>query len=175
MKKLILVLILAIMVAGGAFAEWYDSYAPGIEGYTFLVNIGIGYGFLPYNMAFPPVSVSVEYMLDFIPLSVGGYVGYTAYKETVAGWGTYDGTMLGIGAKASWHFNFFENFDPYVSLTAGWLIWNEKLGTVNSGLSTFFYSGNIGARYFFTNNIGAYIELGYSAISVASIGLALKF
>jgi hypothetical protein len=72
-----------------------------------------------------------------------------------------------------------KNLDPYASLTLGWLLWNQTysgLGSdTDSDLSTFFYTANIGARYFFTKNIGAYIELGYSAVSVASLGLAVKF
>jgi len=40
-KKGIIVLVFAVIVAGGAFAQdktWYNSYAPGIEGSKLLVN-----------------------------------------------------------------------------------------------------------------------------------------
>jgi hypothetical protein len=170
------VLILSAVVAGGAFAQgqWYNSYAPGIAGSKLLVNAGIGFGLLPYAVKIPALSASVEYALPKIPLSIGGYAGFTTYGE---GW--YSGSMTGIGAKASWHFNFVKNIDPYVSLTLGYLIWNETWDPpgykVKTDYSTFLYGVNIGGRYFFTKNIGIYAELGYSAVSLASLGLALKF
>jgi hypothetical protein len=184
-KKLVFVLILAAVVAGGAFAQekkWYNSYADGIEGSTFLINAGVGFGLLPYKLSLPPISASVEYMLGKIPLSLGGYFGIAGYNEESGSY-TYSGTMIGIGARAAWHFNFLENLDTYAGLNLGWMIWNETsewnwLGSktkTDYDYSTFYYAFNIGARYFFTKNIGAYIELGYSPISVASIGLALKF
>jgi hypothetical protein len=44
-KKLALALLMAALLAGGAFAqEWYNSYAPGIDGSMFLINAGVGWG-----------------------------------------------------------------------------------------------------------------------------------
>lgn len=42
------------------------------------------------------------------------------------------------------------------------------------GVSFFLFGINIGARYFFTDSIGAYLELGYSGMQFASIGLSIK-
>jgi hypothetical protein len=188
MKKLGFVLVLASVLAGGVFGQtWYKSYAPGIEGTKFFVNAGIGYGVLPYKIALPPISASAEYALAKLPISVGAYFGITTYEEETVY--TYKGTMTGFGAKASYHFNFLKNLDTYASVTLGWLIWSEEYTIPAYGygsytvpaqdyetdLSTFLYGFNVGARYFFTKNIGAYVELGYSAVSVASVGLALKF
>jgi hypothetical protein len=182
MKKLILLSVLAVAVAGGAFGqEWYNSYAPGIEGSKFLINGGIGLGVLPYKMSLPPISASAEYVLAKIPLSVGAYFGITGYDEKLASSFSYKGTLAGFGAKASYHFNFLQNLDPYVSLTLGWLVYSQEVKspltntTAKNDLSTFLYGFNLGTRYFFTKNIGAYVELGYSAVSVASLGLSLKF
>ncbi|GAB6392599.1 MAG: porin family protein [Treponematales bacterium] len=179
MKKLILTLLVAASAAGSASALDFKSYAEGVKGTKFLVNAGIGYGILPYTMSLPPISASVEYALPNLPLSVGGYFGIAMDEEDL-GVGSYSDTLVGIGAKASWHMDLgLKNLDPYASLTLGWLVWTQtySLGgsDTDSDYSTFFYSANIGARYFFTKNIGAYIELGYSAVSVASLGLAVKF
>lgn len=180
-----MVLILVGALAGGAFAQgktWYNSYAPGIEGTQFLINVGIGAGNLPYKTSLPAISASAEYELANIPLSVGAYFGITGYSEDTTIFTTtytYKGTRTGIGAKASYHFNFIRNFDPYVSLVLGWLVWSEEHTaagvTRKYDYSRFFPAYNIGARYFFTNSIGAYLELGYSAVSIASVGLAVKF
>jgi hypothetical protein len=190
-KKIVVTLILAIMVAGGVFAQekkWFNSYAPGVEGGKIFVNAGIGYGVLPYKLSLPPISGSVEYALRNIPLSLGGYFGIAQYKEEL-GIAEYGGTMMGFGAKASWHFNVMQKLDPYVSLNLGWMVYTQTVSTAEqdvgavtipgteseADLSAFYYAFNLGARYFFTNNIGAYLEVGYSAISVVSVGLTLKF
>jgi hypothetical protein len=197
MKKLVLFSVLTVLAAGVAFGQaeetgrtWYNSYALGMEDSKFLINAGIGLGILPYKMSIPPISASVEYRLGLanIPLSVGGYFGITGYDEELTAYSSYKGTLVGFGAKGSYHFNFLKNLDTYVSLTLGWLIYNQEVKTTipvtggddvtttaENDLSTFFYGFNLGARYFFTKNIGAYVELGYSAVSVASAGLALKF
>jgi hypothetical protein len=76
--------------------------------------------------------------------------------------------------------------DTYAGVTLGYVIQTgdvkykgaaSSLGrnTSYDGVSFLLFGANIGARYFFTNNIGAYLELGYSGLQVASIGLALKF
>jgi hypothetical protein len=192
-KRVFAVLVLAIVVVGGIFAQekkWYNSYAPGIEGSKIFVNTGIGFGILPYKMSIPPISASVEYGLANIPLSIGGYFGITGYNEELSAYSSYKGTLVGFGAKASYHFNFFKNLDPYASLVLGWLVYNQEVTstvpgipglysettvTADNDLSAFYYGFNLGARYFFTKNIGAYVELGYSAVSVVSAGLSLKF
>jgi hypothetical protein len=191
MKKLMLLSVLAAVAAGGAFGQaWYNSYAPGIEGSKVFINAGVGYGLLPYKMSLPPISASVEYGLAKIPLSFGVYFGITGYDEELSAYSSYKGTMTGFGARASYHFNFLKNLDPYASLTLGWLVYSQEVkatvpgvpgytedrtATAENDLSTFFYGFNVGARYFFTKNIGAYAELGYSAVSVVNAGLSLKF
>ena len=100
----------------------------------------------------------------------------------------YKGTIVGIGAKVSYHFNFMQNLDPYVSLVGGYKMHPQETTTTittsydkGSPVTTkgefpgMFFGFNLGARYFFTEAIGAYVELGYSDISVFNAGLALKF
>jgi hypothetical protein len=136
-------------------------------------------------MSLPPISLSAEYALGLpnIPLSVGAYFGVTGYNEELTAYSSYKGTLVGFGAKGSYHFNFLKNLDTYVGLTLGWLVytqevkstWMDTTATAKNDLSTFLYGFSLGARYFFTKNIGAYAELGYSAVSVLSAGLSLKF
>jgi hypothetical protein len=193
MKKRIFVALalVALVTGGGVFSQektWYNSYAPEIEGSKIFVNAGIGFGLLPYKMSLPPISASVEYGLDNIPLSLGGYFGIAGYNEDI-GRANYSATMAGIAARAAWHFNFIRNLDTYVGLNLGFMLYKQTVETqgdtyygttvagskVENDLNTFYYAFNIGGRYFFTKNIGAYIELGYSPIAIASLGLSLKF
>jgi hypothetical protein len=92
---------------------------------------------------------------------------------------------IGFGARGAYHFNFIEKLDVYAGLTLGYVIqsavvtygsaWDNIPKTDYPATSFFLFGVNIGARYFFTNNIGAYLELGYSGLQVASVGLSVKF
>jgi hypothetical protein len=188
-KKGFVVLILAMVVAGGAFAEWYDSYAPGIDESKVLINAGVGYGFSSYSMGIPPISVSADFKLPInLPITVGGMAAFSTWGySTGSGDRAIDVTYLniGFGVRGAYHFNFVKNLDAYAGLTLGYVIQTAdvKYGSAYDGngirpsydgVSYLLYGFNIGARYFFTNNIGAYLELGYSGLQNASIGLSIK-
>ena len=187
-KKLVLALLMATLLAGGAFAkEWYNSYAPGIDGSNILANvgIGIGYGGIGYKMSIPPISASVEYAGLPIPLSVGAYFGIARYKwEGVSlFWGdtySYTRLFLAFGARAAWHFNFLQNLDTYAGLGLGYIMYSyggnaSYLNDLGLSKGAFDFGAFIGARYFFTNIIGVYLETGYSGLTFVSAGLSLKF
>jgi hypothetical protein len=159
--------------------------AAGIGRGRFLINAGIGYAAYLYRITLPPISASAEYALPKIPLSAGAYFGII-HTENNSGLSISKDSLIAIGAKASWHFNVISNLDTYAGLVLGLLILDQKQDFFEtSGFKSdsrfelkrysLFYGFNIGARYFFTNNIGAYAEFGYNAISVTSIGLAVKF
>jgi hypothetical protein len=189
-KKVVVVLVLAMAIAGGAFAEWYDSYAPGIDESMVFINAGVGFGFSTYSMGIPPLSVSADFKLPIsLPITVGGMAALSTWGYST-GSGSYKidvtYTNIGFGVRGAYHFNFIENLDTYAGLTLGYVIQTADVkygsaygsgykSTTYDGVPFFLYGFNIGARYFFTNNIGAYLELGYSGLQVASIGLSVKF
>jgi len=180
-KKLVLVLLMAALLTGGAFAqEWYNSYAPGIDGSSILANVGIGFGVLSgYKMNIPPLSASVEYAGLPIPLSVGGYFGFVRYKWDFLGL-TSDWTLtkLTFGARAAWHFNFLQDLDAYTGLALGYQVYSYggDWGILKPpATGAFDWGFFVGGRYFFTDFLGAYLELGYSPISFVSAGISLKF
>jgi hypothetical protein len=181
-KKLVLALLMVTLLAGGAFAqEWYNSYAPGIDGSTILANIGIGFGLSPYSllkMSVPPLSASVEYAGLPIPLSVGGYFGFARYKWDFFGLTSDESmTILSFGARAAWHFNFLQNLDAYGGVALGYQVnvYSVDMGPWGYGSGAFDFGFFVGARYFFTDIIGVYLEAGYSPLSLISAGLSLKF
>ena len=83
-----------------------------------------------------------------------------------------------------YHFNFARNLDTYTGLTLGWVVqtanvkydsnWTTDRRSYN-GESFFLWGFNIGARYFFTDTVGAYLELGYSGLQIIGLGVSLKF
>jgi hypothetical protein len=167
--------------------NWLNSFAPGIEDSKWFINGGVGYGILPNeeDISLLTFSASVEYKLGLAnrPLSIGAYFGMAGYDKKTE-WYRHEATLTAIGARLSWHFNFLKNLDAYASFTAGYLVHPQKVeGYIDGKVitseehqkGTFLIGAHLGARYFFTNAIGAYVEIGYSAISLASAGLALKF
>ena len=87
-----------------------------------------------------------------------------------------------ILARFNYHIGDSDKFDPYIGFGLGYrdAKWTSKSsGSTNSGveLKSVMPLGmevTFGARYFFTENIGLYAEVG-AAKSVVQGGLALKF
>jgi hypothetical protein len=198
-KKLAVVLLLTAIAVGSVSALDFTKYAEGIGDSKFFINFGIGWGpgigDYEFKRAVPPISASVEYALPIsLPITVGGYFGITTYDETRSitvgsGFFTYytddhyTGTLVGVGLKAAYHIDFgVRNLDAYAGLLLGVLFWPYEITYSNNNVIDKSGDDNqallgihLGARYFFTDMFGAYIELGYSQMSVISLGLAVKF
>ena len=185
-KKIVLFLILAVFIAGGVFAQESDvnSYAPGLEDNNIFINAGIGFGrTYEYKMSIPPISASVDVKLPIdLPITLGGTVIFTTWN-----WDVFTVkarlTAIGFGARGMYHLNLVENLDVYGGVLLGaWLLRSKVesnfLGSSYSDTETdldFLWGINIGARYFFTDTIGAYVEVGYNDLQFVSVGLSLKF
>ncbi|MDR2952061.1 MAG: hypothetical protein LBU82_02335, partial [Treponema sp.] len=148
------------------------------------INTGIGFGPTGgYDNSIPPISASVEYKLPVsLPITVGLIATYSAWKWSHPLSSTEDISVtysnFGIGARGMYHFNFWEKADIYVGPTLGWVIQSAKANTSGSsyeGKPFFLFGASVGARYFFTSFVGAYLELGYSGLQILGAGLALKF
>lgn len=196
MKKFLLVLLIATTVVGMASAIDFLNYAEGIGDQRIHINAGIGFGGAAnlisgasnVKLGIPPVQASIEYAMPSLPLSVGGFFAITTYNWEY----TYSSyiwkrtwSWMAFGGKASWHINMdVPNLDTYVSLTAGWMLYNSKSTDTGSTSSyynydntvgEFYFGGNVGVKYFFIPNIGVYAEAGYSALFYVNGGLAIKF
>ncbi|MGV3636730.1 MAG: outer membrane beta-barrel protein [Flavobacteriales bacterium] len=105
---------------------------------------------------------------------------YTANEQTYTE--TTDRSTYSILARFNYHIGDSEKFDPYIGFGVGYrdATWtSESDGTTSSGveLKSLFPFGmdlTFGTRYFFTDNIGLYAEVG-AAKSVVQGGLAVKF
>ncbi|MBD2756816.1 hypothetical protein [Spirosoma validum] len=146
------------------------------NGRNVYMNAGVGLATY-YGGGFPiGVSVEVDAKNNF---SVGGSVDYYHYN-----YGYYSGgyNFIYAGARGSYHFPTQNStFDPYIGATLGFRYAGYKDsygssyydygGGYNSGL----YVGvHIGARFMFSEKIGAFAELGYG-VSALKVGLAAKF
>jgi len=155
-----------------------------------VLNLGIGLGTTLYtgsyyHMTVPPISASLELgildgIIDKGSIGVGPYVGFASYKWEYSGWG-YKYTNIILGARGNFHYPFIEKLDTYTGLLLGFnVVSSSEFGDLIPGFdysassSGIAWSWFIGARYYFTDNIAAMVELGYG-IAYLNLGVAFKF
>jgi hypothetical protein len=168
------------------------GFAPGVEGARFFITGGIGFeapffSLITHNM--PPISVSVDYVaFPEMALSLGGKLAFSSlkYKEEAID----DCVNVDIGLRVAIHSKIFETIEN-LDVSALFLIGFDfatgdsykaiKDSTLlfTDGFDGFYIGVGLGGRYFFTETIGAFLEVDVKVImknSVgASLGLALKF
>lgn len=174
MNKQIFTLLFA-----GAMLISFSSKAQHDEGQS---NINLGIGFAPFGLSgdatVPPISASYEYGIND-EISIGGLIGYYASSQDLL-FASAEYTYLVIGARGSYHKEFIDDFDTYVGLmvaynSVGFSIddsaFEDLFDTDLSGIVPGVY---LGGRYHFTDNVGAFLEVGYG-VSLVNVGLTLKF
>lgn len=160
------------------------SFSQAFEAKNF--NIDIGYAIGSHRSAFysPGVMLNLEKGVHKW-IGVGAYVGYQYNIGASALWGwagsTTDSHSIPLGANGAFHF-----YQMIGDLT-GKDIMQDKLDLaikhsvgvrfdINSSFTPRFDWGtSVMARYFFTESIGVYAEVGYPAMGNALIGAAIKF
>ncbi|PKP53661.1 MAG: hypothetical protein CVT92_02770 [Bacteroidetes bacterium HGW-Bacteroidetes-1] len=184
MKKIIMAAVAFLMIAGTMQAQ-ENMFGKDDK----VVNLGIGLlsGFYSgsfYSSKTPPISISFEQgikdgVLDVGSIGVGGYLGYTSAKWEYLGFGWKVSNFI-IGARGSFHYPLVDKLDTYAGVLLGYNVVTSKetgnlLGGNYSGSSSgVIFSGYVGGRYYFTDNIAAMVELG-TGIAYFNIGVAFKF
>ncbi len=150
------------------------------------VGLGLGHGYLG-NASLPALNLSVERgIIDNIgpgTISVGGLVGYKAYRYNYPGT-DYKATWTDIyvAARGIYHYNITENpkVDTYAGISLGLRLesWKDTYygnDYNNSYGGAYVHSGIfVGGRYYFTDKVGAFAEVGYD-MSYLKLGLSAKF
>ncbi|MDD5150469.1 MAG: outer membrane beta-barrel protein [Flavobacterium sp.] len=142
---------------------------------TNLADLGIGIS--SYGV---PIHAGFEHLITN-EIGVGASVNYTSYKDT--GYlSDYKWTFIYGGLKGNYHFNELlkldSKFDVYGGLTLGYWSASEKNSNISYSSSygnSVFFTGQIGARYFFADNIAALLEAGGGNISGLTAGVSFKF
>jgi hypothetical protein len=152
-----------------------------------VVGVGIGFGSslysgAYYSMGMPPISVFYEQaivddILEKGVIGVGGTMGYTSFKYRYSSWG-YNLSTFFIGGSGAFHYPFVDKLDTYAGVTLGlrFIFQNDYGDPIYDygGSSTGFqFAGFIGARYYFTDNIAAFLQLGYG-IAYVNLGISIK-
>ena len=149
---------------------------------TTAINAGIGLGSYYSGITIPPLSISLDYgVADNLingnngSISVGGFAGYTASSHT---YGAYKSTFsyIALGGRGAFHYQFAPKLDTY----AGMMISYDIISTPDSWANYVWSYGSrvdwsifLGARYFFTEKIGGFAELGYGFYNL-NLGVTFK-
>ena len=147
-----------------------------------LLNLGIGLN--SYYNGGTPVSGIFEAGVSKV-ISFGGGIDYLSYHYGFVGY-NYSYSALYIGARGSYHFNELLNLnskkvDIYGGLSLGYRSFSWSDNNVNSnGLNGNYASGiylalHVGGRYYFSDRVAGFLELGALGSSNARIGVTFKF
>jgi hypothetical protein len=171
MKKIIAssVIVLALVLTGST------SFAQAFDKGNVVVNAGIGGG--GWGGAFG-VGGSVEYgITDYI--GVGGQVDFRFFDY---GWGE-SGVGVPVAARGVYHFgkHFIpvEKLDVYGGAALGFNVgkgYYSGISVLTGGTNKFVGGIFVGGRYYFANNMGAFVEFrGGSNLTPANAGITFKF
>lgn len=194
MKKL--VLLATALVAALSMSAQIKVGEQVVSGTLGLINNVYG---SYYDSKFPPITASYEYGLlenawgvDGLSVGVGGVIAYTGAKDIYE---HYDGSEYGykyssiiIAAKGYAHYDVLgmfdmkvDNLDTYAALTLGYNIgtskqWGDWYYATGSAASRagLVYGFQIGARYWFMDNLAANLELGYGLATI-NVGVSYRF
>jgi outer membrane protein W len=148
----------------------YSQFGPLYFKYEYAISDNIGLG---VNFAYATNTWSYFYNE---PIDMDGNVIDRRHTETV------DRVTYSVLARMNFHMGDSPTFDPYIGLGLGYrdAIWTTSTtggrgsGVNLKGLVPLGFELTIGARYFFTQNIGLFAEVG-AAKSVLQGGLAFRF
>jgi hypothetical protein len=179
MKKSILMVALLVATVSVVNAQAFEKG-------TNVVSIGVGLGssLSYYSGSNQTPGLSLQYEKGVFPISdigvisLGGYLGYKSYNYKYSGYKD-KWTYTIIGARSAFHLTKIavDKLDLYGGLM---LSYNNLKYKSSSGYnygsygSTAGLTAYVGGRYFFTDNIGAMVELGYG-VSYLTLGASLKF
>jgi hypothetical protein len=157
----------------------------GFEAGDILISPGLSFGAIyGYGGAgFLPLSLSAEYSLND-KFALGAYVGYASGSSSNlllnSKW-----TSFSFGGKGTLHATGLlnqafgssmdaEKIDLFASAYLGIRTFSYSQDFIGASGTTFTPGLTIGGRYFFTPNIGAFLELGYGAIGAGTLGVSFR-
>jgi len=164
---------------------WWNSFSPALDSNRVIFNAGIGLGPVGgYSRGIPPISASIAFKVsETLPITVGAtgiFSTWTWRYELL--WEDLHFTFrnIGLGARIMYHFNFARAIDCYIGLSLGYVF--QSLSGNISGFGGHIYSNSfflwstiVGARWFFSDSLGIYVEAGASSLQWLSVGLTMKF
>ncbi len=145
-------------------------------------GIGLGGYSYAYGSGLPLINIAMEKGLPERVgpgyIGVGGYLGYKHASYNYASDYRWSYTDILIAARGAYHPDFAhsEKLDAYAGIALGVNIYrfNDTEDDILDSTSTgVLWGGYLGARYMFSDKIGAYGELGYG-LGYLNVGVVVK-
>ena len=151
---------------------------------TNALNVGIGfgttYGYAGGASASPAFSVSFEHGFKQLGPGVLGFgvlAGYQRASFDLIG-SEFSSSDLVVSLRGAYHYPVTDAFDAYAGVGLGYRRISYDIDGAGSSFVTdysgVYSAGFIGGRYFFSDALGAFAELGYDQ-AYLKVGLSLKF
>ena len=157
-------------------------------------NLGVGFGWYGYGYgttSLPAFSLSLEKGImdleNIGPLSIGGIVGF---KHATYAWNSsYDWSWndIIIAARAAIHYDLFKvsKLDTYGGVALGVrsesesyytyaLVYPYEVRKATSSFTHGLFALYVGGRYYFSDKLAGFGELGYG-LGYLTLGLSYKF
>lgn len=165
-----MLLVLGLLAGTQSFAQYIPDKG------SKLLNAGVGIGGYGLGIGYSSgISLGASLEVGVIPnLTVGGFVDYRRLSYSGIGDGV---SYFYVGARGSYHFNELlslanDKVDLYAGLGLGYL---GVSGTYYAGsVGGIFVPVHLGGRYFFSENIGGFAEIG-SSVAPLKLGVTFKF
>ncbi len=179
MRKL--ALIIAAVACFSVSSNAQDMFVKGTQ--LFKLGVGVNSNGTPLDISYEK-GIQDDFLgVDGLVLGLGGNLGYYGYKEdftNLAGSFSWKYTNIIVGARALVHYPLIDKLDTYTGVMLGYNVASAKYEGPNAGsiaspsVGGIVFGGLVGARYEFSQSLGAYIEAGFG-ISNVSLGIAYKF
>ena len=184
MRKFLFVKVFVVLLALFGFSRVASAQEEAFNKGDMIINVGIGVGnyitHKGYSNNILPILGSFEYaVVDLFDgkggIGVGGYVAYTSFEgigeKKINDW---NASNLIIGPRGLFHYQFIEKLDTYAGVMFGYDICSYKQLDPDLPGSVFRSGFFVGARYYITDNIGVFAELGYN-VAPLELGVCYKF
>jgi len=179
MKKL--VLIVAAVALFSLCSNAQGTFVKGTKVFKF--GVGINGSGTPVEASYEAGVTNNFLGVKGMVLGLGANLGYYGYKESfnnMAGSYSWKYSDIVIAGRAVAHYPLIKKLDTYFGLMLGYNVASASYDGPNAGsiptpsVGGVVWGGLIGARYEFSKNWGAYLELGKSTAN-ACLGVAYKF
>jgi hypothetical protein len=180
-------LVLAAVLAGPASALDFTAAPP--DAGLVQVNLGAGFGLpLAGGIIVPPLSVSVDFSLGPVILGVQTGLNVSRYYPAPQAFDDYywEYKAAAVAVRLGCHPDLgIPNLDVYAVGALGYYFYSgEEVRPADfpslppdapADHSQFLYGGYLGARWFFREHIGVFLEGGYSFFTCVQGGLSFRF
>jgi hypothetical protein len=165
MKKTACALACALLFSAAAFAT-------DIQG-SFFVNGGFSAGaLLPHfvDKVDNTFLMGVRLQVDYAPMRYFTLGLESGYNTAQVGNTDFSVGAIPILARIAWHPFTLDNIDPYIVGKAGYgfSLFTKEGNDYNwkDPQGGFVWGVNLGSRFFFTKNVGVFVEAGYECFDI---------